>query len=359
MIANRLIGLFLFLPFLIQAQEMPSNLDVKLGLLNYGENSIPSSLTSGRTAVIIQDNQANDTEYWKLAANEFHKGFKQIGIDAVLYINSSDFHANGPVTTGFYNLLGQRKIKHTIFIKLSNEERQLIVAQNDASGKIDYSKQAWIAKGQNTANLLFTLGLDVKQAKIASTNFLISSKPEFLEDMGIFSGSRIGNYPGAIMRQKVGVAKFRTLPIPEGINNEQKEIITKYNAQVVAKNIQLEQLFEGFEADWELIDYTSKEDALKERIQFVVFLVGTRGVNIRKMLNYPSGTNETHFISVTPGVVEGDVSLKRLRAESFMHKVYIFQTRANDIYVGREWDADEKWEDALANFFFTLKRQFE
>ena len=252
-------------------------------------------------------------------------------------------------------LLKSRGVKNLIFISRKNELEIVVLPLNNKTGK------AWKAAGINANSLVYRLGLAVKTANLTPDNFLLLNQPEFLEEVSFFDGNRYFTYPGIVRRQKIAVVQFPKAKVPDNASEEDKKLVEQFNLRVDEKNARLAEIMQDYPYEWELLDFKSKDDAISHGFQYILNLANSTGENIRMNMNYATDTNETHYISVTPGPLglNGDPNLKRLAINKTVHKVYIFQANTEDIFVGKEWDADVTWEKALTNFIFTLGRQLE
>ncbi len=332
--------------------QVPDRSALEVSLLEIKNMDLPNDLTSSRTLVMYVGSGS-----WKEKCSSYHDTFVKIGIDPVLYVHHKDMFANDAVRAAFQRLYATRGIKNTIIIR-DELNFSIMVVRNKGNGGFDHEKGSWRASGADFEEVAITLALSLRSANLPRTNFLMLTAPEYLEDINLFRGKKYDNYPGAIRRQKVGLALFKKFPSLE-LGERGKGLIEAYNQEIDKSNEDLREAFAGFEWDWQEIDYSSNETTLKEGVQYVVQVIGASGNSIKRLLNYPKGKNETHFISVTPAALEGEARLKRIASDNFMHKIYIHQVRADDVFVGEEWDADLTWTQAFNNFFFTMYRQFE
>ncbi|MEM9324504.1 MAG: hypothetical protein AAGA85_02565 [Bacteroidota bacterium] len=356
--------IFILLCFLIAslglAAQTCSRLDAELAHLNYSIKAIPDNLASSRTAVVIYNQLEPVGDGWKTMASDMHSSLIQMAVDPVLYVNAFDQYANDQVNKRFEEVLSQRRIANLLIfvVKGAFEVEAVLVPLPRFTAK-SIRGAAWKATSSALDGLLYTLGTAVKEADLRNSNFLIATKPEFLEDINLFQGDRLLNYPGAMRRQKVGLALIEEMPVQSDMNDRQKAAVTAYNLQVQEMNPRLQEVFKQFEYDWQPIVYTTDQAAMGDRIQYIVFMMSTSGEHIRRMLNYDLDKNETDYLSVTPGPSLEDTQLKKISAQDIVHKVYVRQTRSNDVFVGRDWDADDNAPDALRNFVYNWYRQVE
>lgn len=347
-------AMFLLTGFLWGQIPMQARLD--LDILKEANGELPPALTSSRTMVVFASSSEN--KEWQSSTNPYHASLIRMGIDPVLYVNIADFYANEHIRNKFLQLIAKRRIRNTIFI-IADGEQTLLVAENLPNGRIDLNGDRLKITGSLFSEMAYQLGLKLKSADLPSTNFLTLSKPEFVTDVDLFSGRSYANYPGIIQRQKIGYATFQEKKIPTNASNSIKEQIEAFNLEVQENNKILAGIIEqsGFEAI--PLAYRTNEEVRKEGVLYILMIAGTHGTTLRSLFNYQTDKRETRYISVTPGPIEGAVTLKHLESHRLMYKVYLLQVNGDDVFIGKEWDADENWESAVRNFLFTYYRQFE
>lgn len=355
----RLLIFFLILGSSLIGSGQPNDLTMRMNLLTFSKEEIPQNLLSSRTGIILRSSNEISRTEWTRVCVEFHEAFLQMGIDPVFYIHEQDMYANQQIWKSYMSLLNTRDLGNLIILEKKSGRYEMSITSSFNVQGYFLRKEAWTASGALIPELLFNLGLLIKKAEMPSTNFLVLTQPEFIEDINFFKGSRLPNWAGILRRQKLGVARLDSLRIDPKLPEENRKVLQDYNRQVAFYNRQLKQAFESYPYEWEMFSFKDNEYALASGIQYVFQMVRTTGSGAKDFLNYPDHTKETQIISVTPGAVPGTVRLKRLPVETVVYKPYIYQARTDDIYVGSEWDADIQWQEAVRNFFFTLQRQLE
>ncbi len=351
-----LLFLFISLPALLLAQTPIyefRNLDIG--------NYIPSDLNSTRTAVFIQVQPKNGTYWvegdWKSFTAEVHSYLYRMGIDVVIYINSNDF-LSGNSTTNFYQrILSGRSIKNLIFIDKQNDGIEILCSPyNGKVSLIDNNQKAYKDSAPYLNRVMINFGREIKRTENPMQNFLIPDKPTYLDALSIVQNDNLKNYPGQIRRNKMAVEKFSKIPLGENASPELVAKINSFNAQIDSKNQQLEQLLKDFPYQIEFVDYMSDEDLLRGRYQFVLRNLYASGQSIKSMLKYQSSSSEAGYVSVVP-IMPDNTSIKTFPKNALLHKFYIRQNIAKNVYVG-EWDADETWQKALTNFVGNMMQYF-
>jgi len=125
-----------------------------------------------------------------------------------------------------------------------------------------------------------------------------------------------------------------------------------------AKNERLKQILAQYPFKYNLIDYTTDENAYRQGYEFVLLNISTSGQSIKKLLNYESGIKETHYIS-TVARDSADTEIKTIPVDALVHKYYFRRTVNHQVYVGEKWDADTSWHSALRNFIRNIRIAFK
>ena len=336
----------------IDAQEVPIELR-----LAKEEKKLPDNLTSVRTAVILH---APNGQSWKKTAEKVHNQLRQMGIDAIVYLNYRDLTASLQLKNKFIEFLNVRRVENLIFISsLKQDHRLLITSYAKTKNLIRLNATSWYTEAATLNDVLFELALAIKKKEYEFTNFLIPDQPEIFEDMPLFKGTHFPSFPTRIKRLPLAVTKFATYAIDSTqASPQQLSEVKKYNEKIKRKNQQLEQAFKAFPYKYEMTEPITDEEAYRKGYQFVLRHFNTSGENIKKLLNYEINAQETDYISIVP-LEGGGRTLKTIPIDEPVYKFYIKQTIAGDVYVGRHWDAAVNWEEALKNFLLHMKNDFE
>lgn len=324
-------------------------------------NFIPGDLNSTRTAVFISMQPKNGTYYteddWKSFSSQVHNYLYKMGIDVIIYINSNDFSSGNSSRNFYQTTLTRRKIKNLIFVtKDKNGIELLCTPYNGRASLISNNQKVFKKRSAGLHRVMIEFGREIKRTENPMQNFLIPDKPTFLDALSIVENSNLKNYPGQIRRNKMAVERFNKIAAVENASPELASRIASYNQQVDAKNRELEQLLNSFPYEVEFIDYMSDEDLLRRRYQFVLRNLYTSGESIKSMLKYEPSTSEAGYVSVVP-IMPENTSIKTFPKNALLHKFYIRQNIAKNVYVG-EWDADESWQNALTNFIGNMIQFF-
>ena len=322
---------------------------------------VPESLTSERSAIVLQMPYVEKGGFetrgdWKKVAKEAHSSFRKIGVDAIIYLYKDDLTASPEITKAYTEMLQQRQIKHLVVLATEGKDydvsyRLSIYLIKDG---LNLNKPFYEISNSSLRELMLVLGRQVLRQNIERSNFLIPEQPEFLDDLPLYGGTRYENVPTRLQSMKLAVAKFDTLAIPKGATEMETAEIKRQNAITAQKNAQLANLMKQYPYKYELVDYTSADDLYKRGFQYVLMPLISSGRTIKQMLNYKTNPSETVYISEVRR--EGEkAELKKLPADANMTKYYVKQTILLDMHVGKVWDADTTWQQALTNFITNLK----
>ena len=328
--------------------------------LDLGE-TIPQNINNSRTAAIIQiptvKRSSLEEGDWKEFSDQAHRYLYKMGIDVVFYINYQDLNSGNSTRNFYQSILQKRAIDNIIFITKSDAGFELIVAPYSKKADIvTNNTKVYHRTAESLNSLLLNFGRDVKRMNLTVQNFLIPEKPTFLDALTIVQNSNLKNYPGQIRRSKLAVEKFQKLEVPQGASDQLLKTLTEYNEQIDQMNAELEERLKELPYDIEFIDYMTDENLLRRRYQFVLRNVTASAESIKAMLKYKDQSSSAGYVSVIP-VMPDNTTIKTFSRKSLVHKFYIRQNIAKNVYVG-EWDADETWQSALDNYIGNMLQYF-
>jgi len=265
---------------------------------------------------------------WQKAAKDVQKSLGRMGVDAIAYIHAQDWNASAESNRIFREFFEKRQVKHILTVGMKEGLYEVTVQPMDPSAK------PWQTNGGSLNQLMYRLAREIQTSGKTAENFLPADAPEIVSDVPFSSWTASMNFPDAIKRLKIGVAKGAT----------------------EAENSRLAQLMEQYPFQYDLIDYTTDEEAFRKGYQFVLVRMATSGESIRKLLNYKMTGGETHYMSTVS--VDERIKLKAIPIDAFVHKYYFRNTVNHEAYVGVDWDADVTWEQSLTNFVRNLRIAF-
>lgn len=296
---------------------------------------LPETVVTDRTLVIMDLPLQKEGRYmvrgdWKSFAQEVQSKLVITGVDAIGYIHAGDWDASTASMETYRLFFATREVKNIMRIEKEGSLYRLII--------LDYQSLAekWSAEGGSISQAIFRLGKEIKRLNYQVTNFLTVEQAEIFTDIPFSRWTASTTYPDQIKRLTLGIDQFDD---PEQ-NARLKELLTDYPFQ------------------YELFDYTDDEDAFRKGYQYVLLNMTSAGSSVQKLLNYRNEINQTDFISTVKGD-STDTRLKTIPAEAQVTKFYFRQTVNQEIFVGRNWDADVSWDSSLENFLLNLRIAFK
>ena len=327
-------------------------------------DQVPDDLTSSRSAVIIsmENKEVGDKTrpQWEKLAKKVHTDLRKMYIDPVCYVYGDDLNAGPEIRKAFVSEFQQRGIKNLILFEREyvglDETYSIKIARFNAQTDLTAENERVWAQIESPYDLItLRLGRQIIRQNIERTNFLIPEEPNLLKDLPVFTGVHLGSYPGLIRRANLAVVIPEKHKVFAGISASEQEIIRQENLMIDRKVQEIESMMALYPYKYQMVTYSDDETLYKQGFQFALLPVNSTGLTIKKMLNYKITGTETDYISMVPKDSAG-ISLKTIPVEEMVHKYYIKQTIAHDIYVGKEWDSDFTWESALRNFIVNLSR---
>ncbi|WP_258102985.1 hypothetical protein [Marinoscillum sp. MHG1-6] len=326
---------------------------------------VPEDLTSSRSVVIIdvpdQDVKGFKVRAdWKKLARTAHGGLKQIGVDAILYLNRDDLKAGPEITLVYENVLMNRRVSNLILIQEVGEgyEKAYKLKIFDKVQGIALYDPYYSITAPGMEELMLLLGRQVLRQGVSRSNLLILDQPEYLDNLSLFSGTRFVNVSSRLKSQTLAVILFDTITAPSGLSEQDLVEIKNENVLIRQQNAELANIMQRYPLKYELVYFKGIEDLYRKGFQYVLLPVISTGKTIKKMLDYETSDAETMYVSETQHLNDKPV-LKKIPVQAVQAKYYIKQTIVNDIHVGKRWDADVSWQQALNNFldniFFDLQ----
>ena len=368
-------GLFLILLLVIHlntlAQKLPGAFD-ELRLLEFNKE-LPKDLLSTRSAVFItvpdKKGKLPQRGDWQLLAREAHEGFKRIGIDAVAYLNLQDVNAGLDAIDGFIVPINNRDIENLIFLSLKEgllgTEIELVITKRPSEGSLlNLHQPAYRISRNAIGEIIAQLGRDIYQVQLQNHNFMILDQPEFFSDAYVVKGRRFESFNSDLKIGKLAVPKFEKFKFPPNVDSasvssDKLSLINQYNALVENANQELLALMAIYPYKYELVDYSVGEEHLyRQEFSYVLMSLNSTGINIKNLLNYTVDPNETDYLSLKT-IAEGVTTLEQIPVNTPVFKYYMKQLVNKEIYLGKQWDADLTWQQALTNYLNNFKDAME
>jgi len=307
------------------AHAQPTEKEVVLNKLYYVE-VVPDGLLSKR-AIVLYDESLSQKEL-----EETQKAFQQTGIDAVAYFITDHVLAGPDPVRSFTAYLNNRAVDFLIFLEKDKGYTISFARYNYTKELVDKSTSAWKISNNNLSELLLTIfRMSISFQK--KQNLLINDYPESDVALKYFTGRRNETYTSDAVSFKIAVTKF----------GDEKA------------DAELEQILkEHFPVKYELVDPKLEERELSNRgFRTVLRFVHTRGSVAKEILGYDL-SQLAHSIT-TVYFVNGEADLKTIPANQTIYKFYVKHIEYGNIFLGKGWDADINWQDALKNHLQAMK----
>ncbi|MDF9799983.1 hypothetical protein OKW21_005246 [Catalinimonas alkaloidigena] len=356
----------------LMAQEEDMVFPAGLRFLDYN-NNLPDNLLHTKSVVFVDVPVKSGTSLrgdWQALAKEGHRAFKNAGIDAVAYYNLGDVEAGKDASIKLAEELKSRQIENIILLsqvqlRIAGKDAErfaiLITDFNEESSFISHGQEAYKEVAKDTEKLFKQFDRDIRKSGMTSQNHLIADQPEFFTGAGnIVKGRRAQGFAQDLKLDKLAVPQFEEATIPDsrpGGNankNLEKEIV-KNNKNVKRNNLTLKEIMNDYPYEYALVDPSTEEDKIRQDgYQFILLRLNTTGENIKEMLGYEVDPSETDYVTLHQN--GGNIKMRHIPAKAPVYKYYIKHIYTGDVYLGNPWDADESWEEALANYIGNMKK---
>jgi len=296
-----------------------------LNRLNYLD-VVPAGLLSKRSLVLY------DESITLKELEETQKVFQQTGIDAVAYVITDNVLAGPDPLRAFTTYLTNRGVDFLIFFQKEKDYSLTFVRFNNTRDLVDVSAPAWKQTHSSLAEMLqITFRMAITNQK--KQNLLINDYPETGVALKYFIGRRNETFTSDVVSFKIAVPRW----------GDEKA------------DAELEQILkEHFPVKYELVDPKIEERELGNRgFRTVLRFVHTRGIVAKTILDYDL-TQIANSLS-TVYYVNGEADVKTIPASQTIYKFYIKHIEYGNIFMGKGWDADITWQDALKNHLQAMR----
>jgi hypothetical protein len=365
-----ILGLLSIVP--LQAQEEDMVFPAGLRFLDYS-NNLPEDLLSSKSVVFVEVPTKSGTSLrgdWQALAREAHQTFKSAGLDAVAYYNLGDVEAGRDASIKLAAELKSRQIENIVILsrvplKIAGKDTErfaiLITDFNSEASFISHGQTAYKQVAKDTEKLFKDFDKDIRKSGMAKENHLIIDQPEFIAGAGnIIKGRRNEIFAQDLKLDKLAVPRFEEATIPDkrpggNANNNLEKEIEKSNKLVKRNNLTLQEIMQNYPYEYSLVDQSIEEDKLRQDgYQFILMRLHTTGENVKNMLGYEVDPSETDYVTLKQKGMS--MTMRHIPAKAPVYKYYIKHIYTGDVYLGTPWDADESWEDALANYINNMKK---
>ncbi|MDI9357198.1 MAG: hypothetical protein QM536_09270 [Chitinophagaceae bacterium] len=362
----------ILLPNLTYSQDENDFNPIGLKFLEYVKE-IPEDLLSTRSAILLNLPNNWGEKKQKEIIQQTHTSFQKMGIDAIMYASIQDIFAGKEITQEYYQNYTSREIKNIIIVsyitlKIGEKEysRYVIIITPFSKNKniINHAQKAWKKIDDEYEPLLKNLGKIIFKSKIPNKNFLITDTPNFFDAPKIVKTYRYQNFHEDLKYDKILIPKFEEIQIPKtrptGIINDkiQKEI-ENYNENIPELNKKLTNAFANYHMDYEIRNYDEADDKkfIQEGFRFVLHVINTSGIAAHRLLGYEIDPTDTEYTLIKQ---ENDKTIIRtIPINANIYKFYIKHLQTKDIFLGNQWDGDEKYFESLNLFIKNIKDELK
>lgn len=291
---------------------------------------LPQKLLSTRSVVFYP---------YTMGMNELQdiqKQFQNVGIDAVVYIESDFLAAGRDASVALAEYLNAREISHIIVFQKNDGYSLYAAPYNNLANLFEENQDAWHDKQRSLDLLLQTLVRAINNGSLVRENMLINEYPELAMPLNIFKGRRSDFFAIDLKVDPLAVPKFGD----EAIDQELADIMQSYPYKYKITDAGL-----------------SESQIRQDGSYYVLRFVYARDKAAQKLLGYNGTKSQSAIVSVT--YPEDKAELKSIPANAMVYKFYFKHIDSGNVFLGTKWDADETWQQALINQIRAFKAELK
>lgn len=362
--------LFLLSPWLAEAQNEEINV-AGLVYLNY-KSTLPEGILSAKSVVLVSTpNKPGESiaEDWYPMAKEAHAALAKAGLDAVAYYFYDDVYAGTESRRAFAQSWQDRGISYIVMLLKSEVNNKkgdmryllLATALNGTESLMTEGQPGWKASAKNLKAVTqrFTRAAN----KLEKTNLMPAAVPEHFTDVRMVNGNRIETYYTDLKLGKLAVPKFAINESPGKrpgglVNNVVEKRKEQATSQVEQYNNELASIMNSYKYAYDFVDKeTSDKDLMIAGYAYVLRRLHTSGLEIKRLLNYEVDEEEEYYITVK--TINNKPTMRYIPIKAPVYKYYIKNLKTGNIYLGRNWDADETWQESLKNVLHNIGKELK
>jgi len=342
-----------------------------LVFLKYQSN-LPAKMLSSKTVVLVSSpNKPGESIPldWKPLAEQAHKALAKAGVDPVAYYFYDDVYSGGEVRAAFAASWKKREISNILLIiqsdlnKSKNDMRYLLLATtfNGEPSLMTEGQPAWKANSKDFKKVLGRLSRAANRQ--TNNNLLINDNPEYFNDVHLINKNRAESYKADLKLGKLAVPKFAGTNLPGKrpgglVNTLVKNRLEQAEVQATTYNNDLGNIMQGYQFEYGLVDNDLTEAEMKAAgYIYVLRSIHTAGIGIKRLLNYAVDEDDEYYITVK--LVSGKPTMRYIPTGAPVYKYYIKNIKTGNIYLGKNWDADETWQESLKNVLYNIKLELK
>jgi hypothetical protein len=336
------------------------------------QSSLPDKILSTKTVVLISSPNVEGesiAEDWHPIAEQAHPVLTDAGMDPVAYYFYDDVYAGKDVRAAFAASWKKRGVKHIFLIiksavnKDKKKVRYLLLATsfNGEPSLMTEGQTAWKNSGKDFKKVL---GKFSKVAnKLTSSNLLVAEVPEYFTDVKIIDGQRVESYYTDLKIGKLAVPKFTTSNLPGErpgglVNNMVKNRLEQADQQANGYNKELANIMQAYKFEYGLVEQeATDEELMADGFNYVIRSIRTSGIGVKRLLNYPVDEEEEYYITIK--VINKKPTMRYIPIRAPVYKYYIKNVKTGNVYLGKNWDADETWQESLKNVIYNIGQELK
>jgi hypothetical protein len=199
--------------------------------------------------------------------------------------------------------------------------------------------------------------------RIEKTNLMPAPTPEHFTDVRMVDGNRIESYYTDLKLGKLAVPEFGINETPGSrpgglVNNIVEKRKEQASEQMSLYNKELAAIMNSYKFKYGFVEKeTSDKDLMIAGYAYVLRRLHTSGLEIKRLLNYEVDEEEEYYITVK--MKNGKPSMRYIPIKAPVYKYYIKNLKTGNIYLGKNWDADETWQESLKNVIDNIGRELK
>jgi len=237
----------------------------------------------------------------------------------------------------------------------------LATSFNGEASLMTEGQPAWKSSGKNLKNVLqkYTRASN----KVESANLMPAPVPEYFQDVRMIEGNRIETYFTDLALGKLAVPQFGTNDEPGKrpgglVNNLVENRLEQAEEQANQYNRELASIMADYKFEYGLVDPAiSDAELMKEGHVYVIRSLHTSGIEIQRLLNYEVDEEDEYYITVK--MISGKPAMRYIPIQAPVYKYYIKNLKTKNVYLGKNWDADETWQESLKNVLYNISQEIK
>jgi hypothetical protein len=336
------------------------------------QSALPEKMLSSKTVVLVSSpNREGESiaEDWHPLAEQAHKVFTKSGLDPVAYYFYDDVYSGKEVREAFAESWKKREIGHLVLIlksEVNNKKgkmRYLLLATpfNGEASLMTEGQPAWKTDSKDYKKALEKFAKAAN--KQTSTNLLVAEVPEYFNDVKLIKGQRVESYFTDLKLGKLAVPKFADTNLPGKrpgglVNNLIENRLEQAKQQADQFNNELANIMQAYKFEYGLVDQNVSDEALMaDGFAYVMRSIRTSGISVRRLLNYEVDEEDEYYITVK--VIKGKPTMRYIPIKAPVYKYYIKNLKTGNVYLGKNWDADETWQESLKNVLYNINQELK